>query len=260
MRAAIFVVDDQKSVAESTATYLRAHGHDVRVETEGWAAVDVLLSDEEFDVTFLDVLMPIPTGNQIYNILKDKAPARLNRLVFYTGIGHLAAKWLKSTGLPIVDKGDVHSPQLLLQWVKRFSELSCSRGPHFMKDKKQSIPDLTDLIGDDDAFEDSDDDTGVFSASIRESHHHGDQHDTVIIAAVKYVHAKNRRLSKRVKDLEKKLEDAKDDNVEDSPASRIRKLEDFKNKLIWISIGASLAGGGSIFGLIKLLEKAASGH
>ncbi len=129
MKAAVFVVDDQLNVAESTAKLLRSQGHDVLVSTDGWEAIRTLLSEREFDVTLLDVLMPVPTGGQIYNILKERAPARLSRLVFYTGMAVLAETWLRQTGLPIIEKGSADSPKQLLQWVEHFAELDCSRGP-----------------------------------------------------------------------------------------------------------------------------------
>jgi CheY-like chemotaxis protein len=140
LRAAIFVVDDQRSVAEAAARYLRMHGFEVRVETDGWAAVRVLRSDEELIVTFLDVLMPEPTGSQIYNILKQFAPGRLERLVFYTGMTALAGGWLEETKLPIVEKGS-DATELLLRWATHFSKLDCSKGPMATK-KTPSKPDL----------------------------------------------------------------------------------------------------------------------
>lgn len=140
MKAAVFVIDDQKSVADAAARYLRAHGHQVRVETDGWTALQVLLSPEEFDAVLLDVLMPVPTGGQIYNILKTSAPGRLPRLAFYTGMGVLAETWLRHTGLPIVEKG-VNAPEEILRLVTRFAELDCSKGPMPHK-KHQSKPEL----------------------------------------------------------------------------------------------------------------------
>ncbi len=125
LRQAIFVVDDQRTVAEAAARYLRMHGFEVRVETDGWAAVRILRSDEEFIMILLDVLMPEPGGDRIYNILKQFAPARLDRLVFYTGMGSLADDWLGETGLPIVEKG-TDAPEMLLRWATHFAKLDLS--------------------------------------------------------------------------------------------------------------------------------------
>lgn len=143
MKAAIFVIDDQRNVAEATAKMMRSHGHDVVVETDSRKALGILLSEREFDVTFLDVLMPGLTGSQVYNVLKERGPARLERLVFYTGMGALAETWLRHTGLPVVEKGTTDSPQELLQWVRHFAELDCSRGPMPYKKPTHSRPEIT---------------------------------------------------------------------------------------------------------------------
>ena len=136
MRACILVVDDQLYVAESTARLLTSHGHEVRIETDGKKALKILEGPEEFDVTFLDVLMPDFNGNEIYNRIRHTAPARIRRLVFLTGMGYLAEAWLRSTGLPVLEKGTPGVAQAILDYVRHFSELSCPRGPQFTMPRK----------------------------------------------------------------------------------------------------------------------------
>lgn len=130
MRACILVIDDQLFMAQATARLLQMDGHNVRIETDGWKALKILESQEEFDVTFLDVLMPDFNGNQIYNRIRTTAPARLNRLVFLTGMGLLAEVWLRSTGVPVVEKGTADMAVILRDYVCHFAELDCPRGPH----------------------------------------------------------------------------------------------------------------------------------
>ena len=131
--------------------------------------------------------------------------------------------------------------------------------PDNKKQKKPSVPDLSDLIGDDDD-EDSGDDTGVFAATLeRHTQHDGADH-AVVVAAVKYVHKKNTKLAKRVKQLEEENDRLQNDGVKGTVASRVRALEDRWNKLIWMAMGAAVGGGGLTVGIWKLIEKALIGH
>jgi CheY-like chemotaxis protein len=127
MRAAIFVVDDHRDSAEAVAAVLRHAGHDVSVETSGARAAAIMLSDAQFDVTFLDLLMPDVSGGEIYQMCKRAAPARLRRICFFTGAAHLIPEWIRETGLPVIDKPS--SAGLLEKTVRDFAELSAPRGP-----------------------------------------------------------------------------------------------------------------------------------
>src|SRR5271154_2933445 len=139
MRAAIFVIDDQLVQAQLTADLLRSWGHDVTIETNGVRALNILRGPTEYDVTFLDVLMPDKTGGEIYVDLKQSAPARLKRIVFLTGMGLLVDDWLATTGLPVIEKGRADMPMTLAKTVQQFAALSCSRGPHDQSEKKGKV-------------------------------------------------------------------------------------------------------------------------
>lgn len=217
MRAAIFVVDDQLVQAQLTAELLQSWGHDVTIETSGTKALTILRGPTEFDVTFLDVLMPDKTGGEIYVDLKQSAPARLKRLVFLTGMGLLADEWLAKTGLPVIEKGRADIPEVLAKTVQQFAQLTCARGP---RDKGHTTPmpnsrDLRALLSHDAEDEDDDDDaddTGIFIAKI-EKHQspnsgEGPDGDRMTFAVVEYLHKKHGRLTKRVSKIEKKIDRA----------------------------------------------------
>lgn len=230
LRAAIFVVDDQIVQARATADLLRSWGHDVTIETNGSRALDILRGLVEFDVTFLDILMPDKTGGEIYVDLKRSAPARLKRLVFLTGMGHLADEWLGQTGLPVIEKGRPDIPTILARTVQQFAALTCSRGPREesikgAKGKMTPMPssrDLRELLSqnaEEDDDDDGADDTGVFieklekhrSSSYRGSGDgasEGRNNDDMTFAVVEYLHKKHGRLTKRVGKIEKKIDHA----------------------------------------------------
>lgn len=238
LRAAVFVIDDQLVQARLTAELLRSWGHDVVIETNGNRALSILRGPTEFDVTFLDILMPDKTGGEIYVDLKRSAPARLKRLVFLTGMGLLADEWLAKTGLPVIEKGRPDIPEILAKTVQQFAALSCVRGPRDdeARDKvtderrdegnKPPMPSAHDLrkllsqnAEEDDDDDDGADDTGVFieklekhrSSSYRGSGDgasEGRNNDDMTFAVVEYLHKKHGRLTKRVGKIEKKIDHA----------------------------------------------------
>src|SRR6266545_4933073 len=72
----ILVVDDDADGAETLAIVLRSAGHDVRVASDGPAALDVAI-DFRPDVVFLDVGMPGMAGFD--HFLVKPAPPKLLR-------------------------------------------------------------------------------------------------------------------------------------------------------------------------------------
>jgi CheY-like chemotaxis protein len=152
LKCAIFVVDDLLEEARSAQRFFESYGHEVTIETSGKKAIQILRGPSLFDVTFLDLLMPDVNGEQVYQALKIYAPARLKRLVFFTGMGYLAETWLRRTGVPIIEKGP-NSPALLIATVEQFAQLSCTRGPReergvareIAKIEPQSFPAKSDL-------------------------------------------------------------------------------------------------------------------
>lgn len=216
MRAAIFVVDDEDLVARATAGLLRRAGHHVLVETSGKAAFDILKSDVEFDVTFLDLLMPDMTGGEIYTRCMQEAPARLRRLCFLTAGAHLVPTWIKSTGLPVIDK-PANSDDLF-RAVELFAKLDCSRGPQPMTRKKDDadstgrhLPAILDADNDEESDEDVDDPEEITSVAIKkiqadQIHDHDDDTES-FVTIVRYVRRKHNRVVKRVDAVEDAIKD-----------------------------------------------------
>jgi CheY-like chemotaxis protein len=137
MRAAIFVIDDRLAEAQATKRLFESRGHEVTIETDGKRAIQILRGPSLFDVSFLDLLMPDVNGEQIYRALRMYAPARLKRLVFFTGMAYLAESWLARTGIPVIEKGP-ESPVALIATVEQFAKLSCTRGPQEDRSSKRS--------------------------------------------------------------------------------------------------------------------------
>lgn len=83
-RGRVLVIDDDEVVARVVAKVL-ASSHDVVVESSSARAVDRLLGGERFDVVLCDLMMSELTGMDVYEVLREKLPVILERMVFVTG-------------------------------------------------------------------------------------------------------------------------------------------------------------------------------
>ncbi len=80
----IFVVDDHRDVAEGLADVLRMHGHEVEVAFNGEQAVRTF-REKDFDITFMDVMMPGMNGVESFlEIRKIKPAAKVFMMTGYS--------------------------------------------------------------------------------------------------------------------------------------------------------------------------------
>lgn len=82
VRARILVIDDEPQVAASLRRML--YRHDVTVATNGFDA-ERLIQHHEFDVIVSDVMMPEPSGMDVFERLTGTDPDLARRFVFVTG-------------------------------------------------------------------------------------------------------------------------------------------------------------------------------
>jgi signal transduction histidine kinase/CheY-like chemotaxis protein len=82
----VLVVDDNRDAAESLALLLRQRGHDVRVATDGPAALAVA-TDYLPDVVFLDLRLPGMDGHEVGRRLRQRPGLERARVVALTGSG-----------------------------------------------------------------------------------------------------------------------------------------------------------------------------
>jgi PAS domain S-box-containing protein len=80
----ILVVDDNVDAAETLAVLLRLEGHDVRVATDGPAALDAALADPP-EVIILDLGMPGMDGFEVARRLREQPGGKTTLLVALTG-------------------------------------------------------------------------------------------------------------------------------------------------------------------------------
>jgi two-component system sensor histidine kinase RpfC len=78
----VMIVDDDRDLAEGLAELLELHGHVVTIAGNGQEAVDRSL-DSDFDLTFMDVRMPVMNGVDGFFAIRQIKPGA--RIVMMTG-------------------------------------------------------------------------------------------------------------------------------------------------------------------------------
>lgn len=101
--ARILIIDDDAHVAQALKRLLRHHH--VEIALDGASALTRLRA-AAFDVVLSDVMMPAPSGIDVYRTLAEDRPAMLRRFIFITGGGHdLASRqFLRAITNPCLDK------------------------------------------------------------------------------------------------------------------------------------------------------------
>lgn len=167
MKLAILVVDDEEPILRAFERITR-YRHEVIFERTGAGALDLLRSDVELDLTFLDMMLPDVTGAEVLRELRLVAPARLERLVVATGgiaipgIGELLEAFVvPGTGarLPVLEKP--YGIEAITTMINRFASIGAPRGPRYRppplriprpeatpRRRQPSSPDLADLVDD----------------------------------------------------------------------------------------------------------------
>lgn len=74
--AKILVVDDEKIIREEFQEIIREFGHEVDVARGGREALE-MIRVTDYDLVFLDVLMPQMEGRQVFEEIKKIKPTRV---------------------------------------------------------------------------------------------------------------------------------------------------------------------------------------
>lgn len=83
--ARVLVIDDDPLITTTLRRSLRREGHAVEAEEGGQAAIGRLESDGDFDVILCDLLMPEPSGVDVYEWVRAHRPHLSERIVFMSG-------------------------------------------------------------------------------------------------------------------------------------------------------------------------------
>ena len=102
-RAHILVVDDNISLCKSMALVLEHNGYAVTVAIDGLEAMD-RVREKHFDVTFMDIKMPVMDGVETYRRIKRIRPDPLVIMMTAYAVENLVDEALKEGAYSVLYK------------------------------------------------------------------------------------------------------------------------------------------------------------
>lgn len=86
----ILVVDDEKIISSSLQRVLVRAGHEVKVANNGVEALQVLTTERDFELIFLDLLMPEVGGAEVLDFVRKALPQA--KVLMMTAYGDASVK------------------------------------------------------------------------------------------------------------------------------------------------------------------------
>ena len=102
-RAHILVVDDNISLGKSLALVLKRSGYAVTIAIDGLEAID-RVRERQFDVTFMDIKLPIMDGVETYRRIKQIRPEALVIMMTAYSVENLVDEALKEGAYSVLYK------------------------------------------------------------------------------------------------------------------------------------------------------------
>ena len=101
----ILVVEDELAIGEACRRILIGEGFEVDIAVNGKVAQD-MLEEKQYDLCLIDVRLPVMTGKELYQWLKEKHPQLASRVIFTTGdvMGGDTQIFLEQTDRPFLPK------------------------------------------------------------------------------------------------------------------------------------------------------------
>ena len=86
----ILVVDDDLDIREALGLLLKGEGYQVRLAENGAVALEAIRSPHKFDLMLLDLMMPVMSGFELLEMLKDGDPDLRALPIFVVSAGNAA--------------------------------------------------------------------------------------------------------------------------------------------------------------------------
>ena len=80
----ILVVEDEPAISDVCRRVLTSEGFEMDIAVNGKVAQDMLQA-KQYDLYIFDIKLPIMTGQELYQWLKEKHPQLASRVIFTTG-------------------------------------------------------------------------------------------------------------------------------------------------------------------------------
>jgi CheY-like chemotaxis protein len=102
---AILVIDDERSIAEVIAAFLREQGYVADTASDGREAL-ARLQERPYDAIMSDIRMPALNGLELYDEIARRYPPLGRRLIFMTGapLDPAATTFLERAAVPCLCK------------------------------------------------------------------------------------------------------------------------------------------------------------
>lgn len=99
------VIDDDVNILEIVSKYFRKIGCEIVTSIDVLSALNIL-EEREFDFVICDMVMPQMDGKDFYDILKQRKPSLIDRVIFFTGDIMRESTWefLESLSNPHIKK------------------------------------------------------------------------------------------------------------------------------------------------------------
>ena len=80
----ILIVEDEPAISDVCRRVLTSEGFEVDIAVNGKIAQD-MLEEKQYDLCIFDIKLPIMTGQELYQWLKEKHPQQASKVIFTTG-------------------------------------------------------------------------------------------------------------------------------------------------------------------------------
>ena len=101
----ILVVEDEPAICQVCQRILTSEGFEVDIAANGNVAQD-MLGKKEYDLCLIDIRTPVMNGKQLYQVIIDKYPKLVDRVIFATGdtMDGYTQRFLELAGRPYLLK------------------------------------------------------------------------------------------------------------------------------------------------------------
>ena len=80
----ILVAEDEPAITQLCLRVLTGEGFEVDIAVNGKVAQD-MIEEKQYDLFLFDIKLPVMTGKELHQWLKEKHPQLVNRVIFTTG-------------------------------------------------------------------------------------------------------------------------------------------------------------------------------
>lgn len=118
--AKVLIVEDETSLLELYAEFLKSEGFDVSIAVDGESGAEKAIN-EEWDVMFLDIMLPKLDGLEVLKKVKNKVDITKRPVVMLTNLDNpdVVKECISEGAREYLSKADI-TPQTISSTVKKY--------------------------------------------------------------------------------------------------------------------------------------------